>query len=329
MVAKGASPQPLVDPCVLVGQLAGLLAEGAEMPAVLGSLVAGLGLRTAVLRGAAGVLLGVGGEVLYAVPQMRELPATTSSVELPVPGGATLTVLGARPTQLPVLRAVAAVLGLALAGPPAHGGELLLGAAEADQDALADALHDGPVQSLVVARYAADAAVRGGDAVCARDAVQQALIDVRRTLWHLRPRGTTGLVEALRQLTEQVAAAGGPTMVVRGDGDARGAAAVLVFRLVQAVARVDAPVVRLHLQRDGADLLLTVAGGAPLQHPERWSLRARALGGDLAASGGRLRLALPSDGPDALTPDGTTLDGTTPDGTTPDPLSTSDARTAT
>jgi signal transduction histidine kinase len=59
--------------------------------------------------------------------------------------------------------------------------------AEAQADAAADTLHDGALQALVVARYAADAAVRGGDASAARDAVQDALVALRRAVWLLRP----------------------------------------------------------------------------------------------------------------------------------------------
>ncbi len=81
----------------------------------------------------------------------------------------------------------------------------MLALAEADADAAADGLHDGALQALVVARYAADAAVRGGDPAAARDAVQEALVALRRAVWLLRPRGAQGLLEALRQLAAHVA----------------------------------------------------------------------------------------------------------------------------
>ena len=73
----------------------------------------------------------------------------------------------------------------------------VLSLAEAEADAAADALHDGALQALVVARYAADAAVRGADPAAARDAVQHALVALRRAVWLLRPRGDRGLLEAL------------------------------------------------------------------------------------------------------------------------------------
>jgi signal transduction histidine kinase len=182
------------------------------------------------------------------------------------------------------------VLGLALA--PAAVEDL-----EADREALADALHDGPVQSLVVARYAADAAARGGDAGLARDALQSALVELRRFLWHVRPRGSAGFVEALDQLSAQLTEAGGPPVGLVGDVEAaaalRGAAGVTAYRLVQAVARPDAGAVRVALRREGARLVVDVEGGAAPTSPEPLARRAQALGGDLQLSAGRARLVLP------------------------------------
>jgi signal transduction histidine kinase len=286
----------LSDPAVVLGNLALAVADGTPLAHALTDFVAALGLRTAVVRSAAGELLGVGGEVLHAVPQMRALLSADPTLELPLSGpGGSLTVVGARPSQLPVLRAAAAVLGLA-ATPTAGVEAVLLGAAQ-DRDELADALHDGPVQTLVVARYAADAAVRGGDPVVARDAVQQALVEVRRTLWHLRPRGETGLLEALQSLSTQLVDAGGPPLEIVGDLSAaaalRGAAGTAAFRLVQAVARPDGSPVHVVVRRVEDQLVLELEGAAALLSPERWVQRMRALAGDLFAPTGRLRLVLP------------------------------------
>jgi signal transduction histidine kinase len=287
----------LSDPAVVLGDLALALAEGTPLAQALTSFVRSLGLRTAVVRTSCGELLGVGGEVLHAVPYMRALPSPDPTLEVPIGGalGGSLTVVGARPSQLPVLRAAAAVLGLAAA--PTASAEDLLDGAEQDRDDLADTLHDGPVQSLVVARYAADAAVRGGDPVAARDAVQQALVEVRRTLWHLRPRGASGLLEALQNLSTQLVDAGGPPLEVIGDLAAatalRGPAGITAFRLVQAVARPDGLPVRLVVRRCEEQLVLEISGAAALIAPERWVQRVRALSGDLSAHTGRLRLALP------------------------------------
>jgi signal transduction histidine kinase len=285
----------LSDHAVVLGNLAVALAEGTPIPQALHAFAADLGLRTAVVRSGAGELLGVGG--LHAVPQMRGLASSDPTLELPLSGapGGSLTVVGARPSQLPVLRAAAAVLGLA-SRQSARVEEVLEGA-EQDRDELADALHDGPVQSLVVARYAADAAVRGGDPAVARDAVQQALVELRRTLWHLRPRGATGLLEAFRGLSAQLVDAGGPPLQIVGDLAAvevlRGAAATAAFRLVQSVAHPDGSPVRIVLRRDEDQLVLELEGAAALHSPERWVQRVRALSGDLSAPTGRLRLVLP------------------------------------
>jgi signal transduction histidine kinase len=286
------STRVVVDPCVVLGRFAGLLADGSPLPTALDALAVGLGVRTLIVRSAAGDLVAVGGEAVHAVPRTRTPASTDPVLELPAagPSGATLTVLGGRPTQLPALRAAAAVLGLALV--PVAATADLLEADEADRDELADALHDGPVQSLVVARYASDAAVRGGDAVVARDAVQVALVEVRRALWNLRPRGATGLLAALEQLSGQLVAAGGAPLHTHGGVDLTGPEGVLAYRLVQAVG--GAAPVRVAVRPDDATVVVDVDGGVPLPSPERWVRRAQALGGDLAASAGRLRLVLPA-----------------------------------
>lgn len=272
------------DPCLVLGRVATALAEGGSASAALDTLVECLELRSAVLRDPTGELL--------AGRPANEGPR----VELPVHGRAgtlvaTLSVTGALPGQLPVLRSAAAVFGLALT-PVGLDAEL-----EDDRDALADALHDGPVQSLVVARYASDAAVRGGDVAAARDAVQAALVEVRRFLWNLRPRGGSGLMEAFDQLSTHVVEAGGPALGLVGDVEAagalRGAASVLAYRLVQAVATPEAPPVRIALRTDGARLVVDIEGGATLPSPGGWLRRAQGLGGDLTASAGRVRLVLP------------------------------------
>jgi signal transduction histidine kinase len=278
-----------VDPCLVLGDVAGLLADGSALPAALEALVRGLGLRTAVLRAPDGTVLG------GSAPE-----AGAPTLELPVHGRsgarmATLTVSGAVAAQLPALRSAAAVFGLSLV--PADED------VERDRDELADALHDGPVQSLVFARYASDAAVRGGDVAAAREAVQAALVDARRFLWQLRPRGGSGLVEALDQLSTHLVESGGRPIGVLGDVAAatalRGGPAVTAYRLVQAVARPQASAVRVILRTDGTSLRLDVEGGAALESPERWARRAAALGGDLRTSAGRIRLVLPN--PEART----------------------------
>jgi signal transduction histidine kinase len=272
-----------VDPCLVLGEVAVLLAEQGPPGPALTALEKGLGLAALGLRDLGGRL--VAGTTAPARPVL----------EIPVHGRAgallgTLVAVGALPSQLPALRSAAAVLGLALS--PAASTDV-----EDDRDALADALHDGPVQSLVVARYASDAAVRGGDATAARDAVQAALVEARRFLWQLRPRGSAGLVEAMDQLSTHLVEAGGAPLGLVGDVEAaaalRGPAGVTAYRLVQAVAKPDGPAVRVGLRTDGDRLVVDVDGGVPLSSPERWLRRAQALGGDLQTSAGRLRLLLP------------------------------------
>jgi hypothetical protein len=282
-VAERDKSHDVVDPCLVLGEIAVLLAEGGPAGPALRALESGLSLSALGLR-------DLGGR-LVAGSSAPEGPV----LEIPVHGRAgtplgMLVAVGAVPSHLPVLRSAAAVLGLALTPPEPLD-------VEDDRDALADALHDGPVQSLVVARYASDAAVRGGDAVAARDAVQAALVEARRFLWQLRPRGSAGLVEAMDQLSTHLVEAGGSSLGLVGDVEAaaalRGPAGVTAYRLVQAVAKADGPPVRVGLRTDGDRLVVDVDGGVPLPDPDRWLRRAQALGGDLETSAGRLRLLLP------------------------------------
>jgi hypothetical protein len=123
----------------------------------------------------------------------------------------------------------------------------LLAAADAEADAVADRLHDGALQALVVARYAADAAVRGGDPALARDAVQEALVALRRAVWDLRPRGGGDLASALGELAQRRAAAGAGALELHLDAAAcarlSGAARAAAYRFVQAALPSDRPAV--------------------------------------------------------------------------------------
>jgi hypothetical protein len=286
-VAERDTSTHSVDPCLVLGDVAVLLAEGAAVGPALDALRRGLGLTSACLRDLRGGLVA----------------GTTSAdrpvVEIPVHGRAgaplgLLVVTGAGVDQLPPLRSAAAVLGLALTPHPSAE-------VEEARDALADALHDGPVQSLVVARYASDAAVRGGDPTLARDAVQTALVEARRFLWQLRPRGGSGLVEALDQLSTHLVESGGSPLGLLGDVEAagalRGAAGVTAYRLVQEIARPDGPPTRVTLRSDRDRLVVDVDGGVALPDLQPWQRRAQALGGDLQTTTSRVRLVLPH--PDA------------------------------
>ena len=176
----------------------------------------------------------------------------------------------------------------------------LLELADAELDALADRLHDGPLQALVAARYACDASVRGAaDPALARAAVQEALVALRREMWLLRPRGAGGLSHALAALSTQRVGAGLPGLSVHLDtgvpdalSPAVGAAA---YRLVQAVSRNVSTVLPVRLARCCAGAALDVGG--PLDPVDGWSVRARALGAELVADSACTRLLLPLANP--------------------------------
>ena len=179
----------------------------------------------------------------------------------------------------------------------------LLAAAEHDSDALADLLHDGVLQSLVVARYAADAAVRGADPAQARDAVQEALVALRRLVWQLRPRGAQSFPEAVEALSAQRTSLGGaPLDLVLSSPDADsglcGSGRALAYRLVQAAVSEPGPV-RVAVQAEGRSVTVSVTGslGSRPLPPDVWDARARALGGrfEAAEPGARTtRLLLPA-----------------------------------
>ena len=278
MLTQEPTSAVVAEPSAVLGTVAGLLADGADLPTALSALVAGLGLRGAAVRSGTGELLGSAGEVLQV--------ASAPVLEIPVPAraGATLTVTGARPSHLSALRAAANVLALALAR---TGGPALMDAAAEELDELADSLHDGAVQALVVAKLAADAAVRGGDAAAARDAVQEALVGMRRAMWQIRPRGGSGLGEALAQLSAQRVDAGLPALGLVLDVDLTGTTGALAYRIAQAAAAT-----RVATRRVAEGVSVDIDGG-PLPHPELWAARARVLGGDLFSSAGRIRLVLP------------------------------------
>ncbi len=326
----GRVAPPALAGAVLPGQIAQLLADrgAAALAEALELVVTELGLLSAVLREAdsrpgssrpPGRLLALAGEAVHAVPPMRVVSddGRSTAVELTVRFDGrdvgVLSVLGAHPSALPALRACSAVLGLALSQsthhrlPAACGPDVaadLVAAADAVADATADRLHDGPVQSLVVAHYAAEAAVRGGDPTAARDAVQGALVELRRALWHLRPRGAddAGLPGALGLLSARLEEAGRPPLgLVLDETLAAALPPALVstaYRLVQAIALpTGAEPVRVALHGDGPTVVLEIEGGAPLPDAERWAAAARALGGSFSSTETHSRLGMPLTAP--------------------------------
>ena len=306
----------------LVGQLAILLAVAGDamLDAALDVIVNALGLRSAALRAggpAGGDLMAVAGSFVHAATATLA-PAGThlrpahqgdaspgpTSVSLPICASgqqfATLTVEGCRPAQQPVLRSCAAVLALALAAvrPEADNttGEQLLAAQAADQNALADELHDGPLQTLAAARYAADAVVRGADPTVARDAVQAALVHLRRTLWQLRPRGGADLAGALAQLSDQLVQGGQPPLVLSVDPVAAATlppvAATTAYRLVQASARTLRPgQLSVELRNDGGQVVLAVGG--MISSLALWEPRLRVVGAGVTPTAQGLEVRFP------------------------------------
>lgn len=253
-------------------------------------LIDGFGLTCALVRDRDGGLRAASGSLVEAAEQ--------PIIELPLGGTlpAALTVVGAARGQLPLLRVAAAVLGLALSAAPAQ--ELVL-LCEQDRDALADALHDGPMQHLVAARYAADAAVRGADVRQARDAVQGALLALRRTIWQLRPRNdnlATGLAELSLRLAEGDQRRLEAT-VLPGSEQLGPAATALVYRLVQTIAlagnAADDPLA-VTVRTGAHQVLVRVSAGCPGLDVEGWDRRARALGGRLYHARTDLALRLPT-----------------------------------
>lgn len=302
-----AGPPGTVDACAVLGSAASRLSAGHTVGEVLADVVRHVGFRSAVLRTAGGDLLAVAGDVVHAVPTDRTESGPVPVVELPLSTGltpfATLTVVGARVGDLPLLRALVAVLSLNLARPvPDRLPLALLEAADDDSSAVADALHDGPVQDLLAARLAADAAVRSGDLGSVRDAVQTALQSLRRALWFLRPRGVDdgGLGGALGQLSARLEEAGRPPLALDLqplDAAALSSHAASVgYRLVQsAAAQPGEPSTRVRLCRTADGVQLTVGTDRPLTAPAVWAARAQAVGGSLTVRADRAVLTIPAD----------------------------------
>ena len=181
----------------------------------------------------------------------------------------------------------------------------LLAAADADLDTLGDRLHDGALQELTGARYACDAVARGADPAVARDAVQHALVSLRRELWLLRPRGEHGLAAALSELSEQLEAAGRPGLRLQADpvGPLPPSCAVMAYRLVQAVAGQALAGQAGQTGQALLDVRLSGAGALHLDSPvhdrSTWALRAAAVGADLhvTATSTLLQLPIAKDAP--------------------------------
>jgi len=166
-------------------------------------------------------------------------------------------------------------------------------AVEADRARLADALHSGLMQSLVVARHALARESGSGDPGVAAglpsadEALAQCLADTRRLVWHLRPRTIdTELGVALDDLAHRLSADGGPRLSpsVVPALPLSPAQAAVTYRVVQAVALAVAPAVELAVtvaDAAGSGVVVQVAGAAGLADNDEvseWTDRAAAYG---------------------------------------------------
>ncbi len=190
-------------------------------------------------------------------------------------------------------------------------------ATEHEREELAGELHDGPLQSLVAARYVTDMAglaVRDGSFDEARKGVQDGLVSARRALWQLRPHAADGvdLAGALQNLGGQFGEfAGLRVTVASGDLPAQmpPSVASAAFRLVQEMLRASAreraaTAATVATEVDGGVLVVTVTDdgvGQVVEVPPglaRWREWVSLLGGDVRMRGKRgggawLRARLP------------------------------------
>lgn len=190
-------------------------------------------------------------------------------------------------------------------------------ATEREHEELAGQLHDGPMQSLVAARYVTDMAgmaVRDGSFDEARQGVQAGLVQARRALWQLRPHASDGhdLAGALQSLAEQLADYIGLRVDVVAEGlppTLPPAVASAAFRVAQEMlcasvrdraaarasvtAQIDGDLLILVVTDDGVGQVVEVPAGLA-----RWREWVSLLGGDVRLRGKRgggawLRARLP------------------------------------
>ena len=179
-------------------------------------------------------------------------------------------------------------------------------ATEREHEELAGQLHDGPMQSLVAARYVTDMAgmaVRDGSFDEARQGVQAGLVQARRALWQLRPHASDGqdLAGALKSLAQQLPDYIGLRVDVVADGipvTLPPAVASAAFRVAQEMlcaavrdraatraavtAEIDGDMLILLVTDDGVGQVVEVPAGLA-----RWREWVSLLGGDVRLRGKR------------------------------------------
>lgn len=226
----------------------------ASLEEVLELLAATTGASTVTLRPTVAGLPST----IEATSALSRAAAVRISLPLRYGDSALGTLALAAPQPLPVAQeqcaaVVADLLALALseydarrqlAGAAAQRRRLVghfIDATERERAELAGQLHDGPLQSLVAARYVTDIAgmaLRDDTFDEARRGVQAGLVDARRALWQLRPHAADGvdLAGALESLGNQL----GEGLGLRVELTAAGlppqlapSVASAVFRLVQ------------------------------------------------------------------------------------------------
>ncbi|MDQ1709516.1 MAG: two-component system, NarL family, sensor kinase [Frankiaceae bacterium] len=182
----------------------------------------------------------------------------------------------------------------------------IIDATERERDELAGQLHDGPLQSLVAARYVTDMAgmkLRDGSFDEASEGVQAGLVNARRALWQLRPHAVDGqdLPGALSSLGKQLGDYIGLRVEVVTDGVPPAlppAVASAAFRVVQemlsaAVRDRAATRASVTAQVEGATLVVVVSDdgvGQVVEIPAgvaRWREWVSLLGGDVRMRGKR------------------------------------------
>jgi hypothetical protein len=177
---------------------------------------------------------------------------------------------------------------------------------EAERGEIAAALHEGPVATLVAARYALDS---GADPVSVRAVVSQALTELRAVVAAQRVRGLDGdLVGALRRLARESRRRGVRVEVAALDlepDSVPAVCAVAAYRVVAtALNGVTGPVTVLVDGGCPGRLRVTVTGADDMVDAgalDRWATRVAALDGTLERHPDGVTLHLPCRLPVAST----------------------------